>query len=218
MFVGHMAVALAAKRTAPTVNVGWFMAGVVALDLVWPVLVIAGIEHVRIVPGATAFTPLIFDSYPWSHSLVMACVWGAVYGGAYFLRTRYARGGWVLFFGVVSHWVLDFVTHRPDMPLWPGGPKVGLGLWYSTGGTIVVESLIYIIGAALYVRATKARDRIGSIGAWSLIVLLALGYWASIVGGAPPSVPAMASGSLIMWLIPFWAAWFDRHRDVAMRT
>src|SRR3954471_14680359 len=119
MFVGHLAVALVAKRRAPGVNLGWLMAGVTALDLIWPVLLILGLERVTIAQGATAFTPLIFDSYPWSHSLVMAFVWGTVLAALARWRGVVAAGG-LLVAMVVSHWVLDFATHAPDMPLWPG--------------------------------------------------------------------------------------------------
>jgi membrane-bound metal-dependent hydrolase YbcI (DUF457 family) len=215
MFIGHNAVGFGSKPAAPRTSLGLLMAAPMLLDLIWPILVLLGIERVAIASSAPSpFLRLDFISYPWSHSLVMSCVWGALYGGGYYMRTRYARGAWILFIGVVSHWVFDFLTHRPDMPLWPGGPKVGLGLWYWPGGTIVTESILYMIGVALYLRATKARDGAGSIGAWSLILFLAVAYVASIVGGAPPSVTAMAAVALVMWLIPFWAAWFDRHRDV----
>jgi membrane-bound metal-dependent hydrolase YbcI (DUF457 family) len=216
MFIGHNAVGFASKAAAPRTSLGLLMAAPMLLDLIWPVFVLLGIEKVNVTPDApTPFLRLEFVSYPWSHSLLMACVWAALFGGGYFLRTRYARGAWMIAIGVVSHWVFDFVTHRPDLPLWPGGPKAGLGLWYSTTATIVVESTLFIAGVAVYLRVTKARDRSGSIGAWSLIVLLALGYAASILGGAPPGVTAMASGTLIMIIIPFWAAWFDRHRAAA---
>ena len=128
MFVGHLAVALVAKRGAPAVNLGWLMAGVTALDLIWPVFVLAGVEHVRIEPGATAFTPLVFDSYPWSHSLVMAPIWGLALVAA--ARWRHVTApAWLLVALVVSHWFLDFASHAPDLPLWPGpSPRLGLGL------------------------------------------------------------------------------------------
>ena len=214
MFIGHNAVGFASKRAAPRVSLGWLMAAPMLLDLIWPVFVLLGIERVTILKAAPSpFLRLQFDSYPWSHSLLMSCVWGAWFGGAYYLRTHDVRAGWTLGIGVVSHWILDFVTHRPDMPLWPGGPKVGLGLWYSPAATIVTESLLYIIGVAIYLRTTKARNRTGSIGAWSLIIFLVVAYAASIKGGAPPSVTAMACGALVALIIPFWAAWFDRHRD-----
>src|SRR4051812_36969244 len=153
MFVGHMAVALAAKRSAPSVNLGWFMAGVTALDLVWPVFVITGLEHVRIVQGATAFTPLVFDSYPWSHSLVMAFAWGIVLAAIGRGRTSKPVSG-LLVALVVSHWVLDFASHAPDMPLWPGAssPKFGLGLWDSIPLTLIVEGAMWIAGLAIFLR------------------------------------------------------------------
>src|SRR5580704_6715491 len=101
-----------------------------ALDLLWPLFLLAGWEQVRIDPGNTAFTPLDFVSYPYSHSLAMSVVWGILFALLYWGATRYVAGAVVIGFGVVSHWILDFVTHRPDLPLYPGGTaRVGLGLW-----------------------------------------------------------------------------------------
>ncbi|MGZ7031452.1 MAG: metal-dependent hydrolase [Thermoanaerobaculia bacterium] len=215
MFIGHNAVGFGSKAAAPRVSLGLLMAAPMLLDLLWPIFVLLGLERFVIEQAApTPFLHFRFTSYPWSHSLLMSCVWGALYGGGYYLRTRFARGGWILALGVVSHWVLDFVTHRPDLPLWPGGPKVGLGLWYSTAGTVIVESLLFVIGVAIYLRTTRARDRAGRIGPWTLIVFLAVVYAGSIFGGAPPSVNDVATVTLLTWLIPFWAAWLDQHRDV----
>ena len=149
MFVGHLAVALAAKRRAHAVNLGWLMAGVTGLDLVWPIFVLAGIERVSIVPGATAFTPLVFDSYPWSHSLAMACVWGVVLAAIASWRGVAAATG-LLVAMVVSHWVLDFASHAPDMPLWPGpSPKFGLGLWNFPPVTMAVEIAMFVVAIAI---------------------------------------------------------------------
>ena len=119
MFVGHLALALAAKRAAPRVSLGWLMAGVTALDLVWPIFLLLGVEQVSVRPGATAFNPLVFDAYPWSHSLVMAFAWGGLLvllGRAF----RIPAPPLLLVALVVSHWVLDFATHTADLPLWPG--------------------------------------------------------------------------------------------------
>src|SRR5256885_1119819 len=140
MFIGHNAIGFASKRLAPRTSLFWLMAAPMFLDLIWPIFLLLGIEHVRIQPGATHLTPLDFYDYPWSHSLAMSIAWGVVFAGLYFAFTRYGRGAIVLFFGVVSHWVLDFITHRPDLPLWPGGPKYGLGLWNKPGIEIVIES------------------------------------------------------------------------------
>src|SRR5918911_4078452 len=115
MFIGHLAVGFAAKRVAPRAGLAPLMAAPVLLDLVWPLFVLAGAEEVRIAPGHTAVTPLEFVSYPWSHSLAAAAVWAALFAGLYVARTRYAAGAAAIAVGVVSHWVLDFATHAPDM-------------------------------------------------------------------------------------------------------
>ena len=205
MFIGHHAAALGAKRLAPPVSLGVLMFAAMFLDLLWPFLTLAGVEHCRIDPGNTAFTPLDFHDYPISHSLVMALVWSVIAAAVW---RRAIVGA-----AVLSHWVLDFVTHRADLPLWPGGPKVGLGLWNSVAGTVVVEAVGFAIGIYLYLRATKARDRIGTIAWWALIVFLVLIYIANIFSPPPPSWQAVAYTALAAWLFVPWAWWIDRHRQ-----
>lgn len=216
VFVGHVAVALAAKSKARNVSLGSLFAAALALDLLWPNFLLAGIESVSIVPGATAFTPLRFDAYPWSHSLLMACVWGMCAAGI--ARWRGRASGIALIIGavVLSHWVLDAASHAPDMPLWPGdSPRLGLGLWNSIPATLIVEGAVYLIGIAIYVRATRPIDRIGSIGLWALLLSCAL-MWASSPWSSPPPSPrALAWFSQAVWLLIMWAWWVDRHRVVA---
>lgn len=210
MFVGHLALGLAAKKQAPAVNLGWFIAGVCALDLVWPVFVIAGIEHVHADAAATAFTPLVFDSYPWSHSLLMACAWGVVLAAVARRRTA-VPVGLLLFVLVVSHWVLDVASHAPDMPLWPGpSPRLGLGLWYSIPATLIVEGTLWIVGIWLFLR-TRGRWTTGAkIWFWSLVIV-STAMWASGPWGPlPPSEKALGVFSLIGWLLVPWAAMADR--------
>jgi hypothetical protein len=213
MFVGHTAVALAAKRRAPRVSLGWFVAAAFGLDLLWPIFLLLGIERVSIVPGATAFNSLVFDSYPWSHSLVMACVWGAL--ATALAAWRGVGRGTAALLGavVVSHWPLDAVVHGPDLPLWPGtSPHVGLGLWNSVPGTLLVEGALYVIGIAIYVGSTRAKDRVGSIGLWSFL-LVSAAFWASSPWSAPPvSSRALAGFSFIAWLLIAWVGWADAHR------
>ena len=214
MFIGHPAVGFASKPGAPRTSLGWLIAAPFFADLLWPILLLLGIEHVRITPGSTAMTPFDFYDYPWSHSLLMLTIWGALLGGAYWLRTRYTRGAVLIFAGVVSHWVLDWLTHRADMPLWPGGPKVGLGLWNHVAATVIVEGALFAIGVASYIRTTRAIDRIGSIGMGVFIAFLLFVYIGNLTGPPPPNVTAVAWVTLSLWLLPFWAAWFDRHREV----
>jgi hypothetical protein len=214
MFVGHAAIALAAGSRAPKISLGWFVAAAFALDLLWAVFLLVGIEKVSIVPGATAFNPLVFDSYPWSHSLLMACVWGLCAMGI--ARWRGVSTGLAVLIGavVVSHWVLDYVSHAPDLPLWPGqSPLPGLGLWDSVYGTLLVEGALYLVGIVMYVRATRPVDRIGSIAFWAFIVVSAA-MWASGPWSVPPPSPrALAWFALGGWLLVAWAGWTDRHRE-----
>lgn len=217
MFLGHFALALAAKRVSPAVSLGTLFLAAQLADFLWPVLVLAGIERFEIVPGATAFTPLHFSHYPYSHSLVALLAWGIALGGAYALarRTR-LRVAFVVGALVASHWVLDFVTHAPDMPLTVGGSqKVGLALWDSIPATLAVEGALFIAGATLYARATVPLDRIGRHGFHGLLAFLAVAYVASFAGPPPPSVEAVAITALSMWLLVAWGYWVDRHRASA---
>ncbi len=125
----------------------------------------------------------------------------------------YGPGALWIAIGVVSHWFLDFVTHRPDMPLWPGGPKVGLGLWNSVPATIAVEAAMFAAALWIYVRTTRPRDGVGRWALFGFVVLVLVIYAANAMGSAPPSQRAVAWVTLSLWLLPIWAAWFDRHRD-----
>ena len=213
MFIGHFAVGFALKRAAPRTSLGVLMAAPQTLDLLWPIFLLLGLERVRIDPGNTALTPLAFDSYPYSHSLVMAAVWGALFATAYAVRTRNLRAAGLVALAVVSHWILDWITHRPDMPIAPwSATKVGLGLWNSVAGTIVVESAMFVAAVAIYARATSARDRMGAINLWVYVAALAGIYIANIVGPPPPDVRSLAIFALGLWLLPLWAGWIDRHR------
>lgn len=213
MFVGHAAVALAAKKTAPKVSLGWLFAAVIWLDMVWPIFLLLGIERVRIDPGNTAFTPLDFVHYPWTHSLVMALGWSVLFAvvAGRFVRDR--RAQLLLGLLVLSHWVLDVASHRPDMPLWPGdSPMLGLGLWYSVPATLIVEGALFAAGLWIYVAATTPRDGTGRYGFWSLIGLMAIIWISGPFSAPPPSANAIASVGLALWLLPVWAWWADRHR------
>ena len=218
MFLGHYGVAFAAKRSAPRTSLGALTFAAEFLDELWPILLLLGVEQVRIVPGLMAMSPLEFTYYPYSHSLLMAVVWGILIGGAYFLLRRYGRGAWILGALVVSHWFLDVPMHARDLPLWPGvsSPKVGWGLWNSVVLTYVIEFTIYAVGISMYVRATQARDRIGSWGLWAYIVVLAA-IFVSSNGPPPPSAKALAWMTLGVWLFVPWAWWVDRHREVIFR-
>jgi membrane-bound metal-dependent hydrolase YbcI (DUF457 family) len=213
VFIGHFGIAFAAKRVAPRPSLGLTFAAAQLADLLWPIFLLLGIEQVRIVPSGNPFLNLEFTSYPWSHSLVAQLALGAVLGALYWLPSRDARGALVLFALVPSHWVLDWITHVPDLPLAPwSSAKVGLGLWKHPGVTIVVEALVYLAGVVIYARSTRAVDKKGRYGFWALVVTLVLLYVASIVSPPPSTVTALATGALIGWPLCLWPWWVDRHR------
>lgn len=214
MFVGHFGLGFAAKKAAPRASLGTLFLATQFVDLLWPILLLLGLERVEIVPGITAVTPLDFIHYPISHSLVTGVLWAALFAGVYFLLRRYPKGAWICGLLVVSHWLLDLLTHRPDLPLVPGGEaRLGLGLWSSTTGTLVVELTIFVVGVWLYVRATRALDRVGSLGLWSLVGFLLIVYVGNLTGPPPPSVTAIAWLGQAQWLIILWGYWVDRHRQ-----
>ncbi len=214
MFIGHFGIALAAKRAAPKCSLGTFIFAAEFLDLIWPILLLLGIEHVRITPGITKVSPFDFYDYPISHSLLTVLGWSALIGIVYFAIRRSGRGAWIVALAVLSHWVLDFISHRPDLPLWPGGPRVGLGLWNSWAASIAVEVLIFGTGVWIYVKMTRANDVVGRYGFWTLITLLFVGWISSMAAGPPPSVSSLAWGGLAMWLTVAWGWWADSHRTV----
>jgi len=213
MFIGHFAVGFAAKKFAPRASMGMLLAAPLLLDMLWPFFLLFGWEHVHIDPGNTRFTPLDLFDYPWSHSLLMSVVWATVFALIYQLSARYWPGAVAIWIGVVSHWVLDWITHRPDMPLYPGGPKYGLGLWNSIAGTMVVEIGMLAVGVWLYIRTTHARDRIGKYAFAAYVSLLLVLYIGDRFGGAPPAVSDIVwtgISAIVVFLV--WAWWFDRHR------
>lgn len=216
MFIGHYGLAFGAKRLAPAVSLGALFLACQLADLLWPTLVLSGIERFTIAPGITKAAPFDFQYYPYSHSLVALALWGVLVGLTYRLAVRTTWGAaLVLGLVVLSHWFLDLIVHRPDLPIVPwNGPKVGLGLWNSLSATLAVEYLLFAAGVWVYLKATAARDRIGAIGLWALILFLAAIELANVFGPPPPSVAAVAWSAEAMWLLVGWGFWVDRHRSV----
>lgn len=215
MFVGHLALGFAAKRVDPRINLGWLVAAAVALDLVWPIFVLLGIERVRIVTGATAFTPLIFDYYPWSHSLTMSIFWGVLLALLARLSGLSDGSAWMIAALVVSHWVLDFISHAPDMPLWRGeSPKLGLGLWNSIPATLIIEGAMWVIAIALYKLPRRASDWRGTAALWSFIVVTTIMWASGPWSPPPPSTRALGWFALIGWIVIPWSILADRYHSI----
>lgn len=191
MFVGHYGVGFAARRLYPSVPLWVFFVAVQLLDVIWAPLIMLGIERVRIVPGITASNPLDLYYMPYTHSLVAAASWSvAVWLGWRVARRDGAATGAAIAVGlaVFSHWILDAVVHRPDLPLYDNTAKVGLGLWNLPGPAFALESLLLIGGVAVYLRAGAARRG----ATWALAAIMLLVH-AIAFFGAPPATPLMAA-------------------------
>jgi hypothetical protein len=213
MFLGHVALGMAAKRAAPRLSLAVLILAAQFADVIWPALVVLGIEQVAIDPGNTRVTPLNFISYPYSHSLLTLALWSLAFAPVFGLSR--GRGAVpILAALVVSHWVLDVITHRPDMPIVPQSDlKLGFGLWNSIPATVAAEFAMYAAGVWIYLRSTRARDRIGSWGFYVLAAFLIVVYLANVFGPPPPSVSAVWIGALAgAGVMTLWAWWVDRHR------
>jgi hypothetical protein len=213
MFVGHFAVALGAKRFEPKLTLPVLFAAVVFLDILWPLLIVLGVEHARIVPGITAASPLDLYDFPYSHSLVTSLAWAVLFAVPWLLR-REMRAGIVAGVCVFSHFILDWVAHRPDLQLAPGvAARFGLGLWNHLALSVAVEAAMFALGIALYVAATRATNRMGSIGMWCLFAFLGSAWLSGPFGPPPPGIQAVAvSALLLIPLILLWAHGIERGR------
>jgi hypothetical protein len=209
MFVGHLAIGLTGRRIEPKISLGtWVLAAMLA-DLIVFLLLIAGIESVHAEPGVTANR--IVGDVPYSHSLLMDAIWAGLLAGAYFFWRRYSRGAWLLFAAVLSHWVLDFVSHRPDMPLAPGTHAVfGLGLWNSIPATLIVEGGFWLVAIVMYVRSTRPKNSAGTYAFWTGVVFLTLAWYGNTRGGMDPNpVRAGISGLIFFSMVVAWAYWIN---------
>lgn len=218
MFLAHLAAGLAAKKFTPYTSLGTLVLSGLWLDLLWPTFLMLGWERVRVDPGNTPIAPLAFEHYPWSHSLLMAVGWALGVSVLYAFFRRYPKGAAIVGLGVVSHWVLDFVSHRPDLPLLPApqSPVVGLGLWFSLPATMAVEGVLFVLGLWVYTTHTEPTDTTGRYALAAFGALVPAIYLLNVFGPVPPSAEAVAWGAQAQWLLVAWALWIDRHR-VAIR-
>ena len=219
MFLGHYGLALAAKRAAPAASLGALVLAAQLADLLWPLLLLTGVEHLQVTRGATPLLNLVFTAYPYSHSLLTQTVFGVLLGIVYFVATRRRRESLIVGLLVPSHWLLDWLVHVPDLPLYPGdADRHGLGIWQSLPLALVCEFAVLGVGLALYVTLTRARDGIGRWALAGMIGFLILVYVVSLFSGPPPSAEMVAWSALLLWLLPLWAHWADRHRSVRVVT
>jgi hypothetical protein len=216
MFVGHYGVSFAAKRVAPTVPLWVLFIAVQLLDVFWAPFVLLGIEKVRIVPGITASNP--FDLYymPYTHSLLAAMLWA----GAAFLvyrvsskQDRTGKAAFVVAVAVLSHWLCDFVVHRPDLPLYDNTAKVGLGLWNAPAVAFALEAVLLFGGMWLYVGPAGVPRR-GLI----LFGLVMLAIQAYVFFGPPPVSDSAAAWTALVSYAVFAAIIARTERPIRVST
>jgi hypothetical protein len=183
MFVGHYGVSFVVKRVDDTIPLWILFVAVQLIDVIWAKFVILGVEKVRIVPGFTATNPLDLYYMPYTHSLVAAVAWSAAAAIAYRLLVRRStsRASFLVGLAVLSHWVLDFVVHRPDLPLYDDSAKVGLGLWDRPGLAFGLEAALLLGGLALFLSR-----RPGRAVAWVVFGIVMLAVQALVFFGPPP--------------------------------
>lgn len=215
MYLGHYAVALAAKKASPNTSLGTLVAASQFIDLIWPLLVLVGLEKVAVDPGNTVVTPLHFVEYPFTHSLLSVLIWASLLASLYWMFRGSRTGTLTVWLAVLSHWVLDFFTHAPDLPLYPGSEKmVGLGLWNSLSGTLVLELGLFILAVILYLGTTRPANRTGTYTLALFLTFLIATYAMNILGPPPPNPGAVAYSALFLWLLVPWAYWIDRNRHL----
>lgn len=217
MFLGHYGIGLAATRVSPRTGLGTLLAASVLPDLLWPVFLLTGLEKVVITTSSPIFVPLEFTSYPYSHSLVMTAVWGALLASGVYAYKRDTRGAVVCFLLTLSHWLCDLAVHLPDLQIAPGiEARFGFGLWRSLPLSIALEGGILIIGTVIYAGSTVGLDRRGSFGFAFLVLSFCVVGAMAFTGTPPPGIPALAFTSELQWLFILLGAWTDRHRRLRM--
>lgn len=218
MFLAHFGIGFGAKAAAPKVSLGSLFLAAQFIDLIWPTLLLLGIERVHIITDGTRNPPLEFVYYPYSHSLLAVIGWAALVAAIYYIARCSRIGAVVLGLAVVSHWLLDLVVHYPDLPLYPGNsPFLGFGVWSSPVVAMALEFSIFAAGLWLYLRGTMASDATGKWALWSLVAVLVFIQIANAFGAPPPSATAIAWVGQAQWLLVAWGYWVDSHRRLATR-
>lgn len=211
MFIGHFGTGFAAKGVEKKISLGTLFLASQFVDLLWPILLLLGLESVKIEPGNTAVNPLNFIWYPISHSMFSVIIWGILFGIVYYLIKKNTKGSILLGALVFSHWLLDLLTHRPDLLLFPWSDyKVGLGLWNSYAGTVIIESLIFIVGVVIFYKISKPQKKYKIVLFWALVIFLAAVYVMNLFGPPPSAEEPIAYVGLSQWLLVAWAYLIDK--------
>jgi hypothetical protein len=214
MYIAHYAVAFAARSQAPRVPLALLWFGAVWADFLWLLLLLVGVERGAVQPGITVVNALDLQHYPFSHGLLESAGWALLFGGGWFAWKRDRTGALWIGGLVLSHWVLDFLTHRPDLPLVWGDPKLGLGLWNHRSASLIVEGEIFLILMGLYLATTRGRRWWGHLLFW-LFALFCLGTWLPDALGlapAPPDIRAVLPMLPLGLVVMLWVHGIDKGR------
>jgi len=213
MFVGHYAVSLAARSTGVALPLWLWFVAVQWLDIVLDVLVLTGVEKIRIVEGFTETNGLDLYYMPFSHGLLGAVALSLAL--AAIVAAAFPSARQPLAFGLValasfSHWLLDVPMHTPDMPLYDDTAKVGLGLWNHPEVGVPLELAVLVLGAWLYIRSTTFAER-GKAIMWGFVALLGVLHVASLFTPLPSSPNGFAVTALAAYVgLTALAAWVER--------
>ncbi|PWE16712.1 hypothetical protein DDZ18_10910 [Marinicauda salina] len=216
MFIGHYGPAFAGPRFVKTVPLWALFLSVQIVDVAWGIFVALGIERVRVEPGFTAMSPFDLYHMPWTHSLLAALAWAVAIGAVYavFARADRIAGAVVMGLASFSHWLLDLIVHVPDLPLWPGGPKVGFGLWNNYPAALGLEVVVLLAGFALYLAATRPKTPLGRWTPWGLVALLGLFEGFHLTNPPEGGRVMVGLSTTAVFLILTLAAWgVDRTRQ-----
>jgi len=214
MFIGHLGIGLALKKLDSKINLLWFFASVLFLDILLWILVLLKIEHANIPDNYAELRYLTFY-FPYSHGLLASLIWTAL---AYYLVkfvTRKDKISIVLAIGVFSHFILDFIVHPPELPLLgEHSHKLGLGLWNNIYLALALELIILIIGFAFYFKSTERKSFGGKYGMLIFMTILTIFAFAGqLFGPKPETEKQVATSSLIsILLILILGFWLDRER------
>ncbi len=202
MFVGHYSASFALKAVRPQVPLWVLLLAAQLVDVGWGLLVLGGIEKLRVVPGFLAGSPLDLYFMPYTHSLLAALIWAAAAGLIYraWQRQQDAIAALVVALTVASHWLLDLLVHAPDLPLLGDAHKVGFGLWAWFWPELLLELTLLWAAVAVYARACPQF----AVRACALAAVLTLIQLANSFGPVPPSGAAVAVAAVLAFLAVAW--------------
>jgi len=220
MFVGHYGVAFAARGIEKRIPLWAYFIAVQWVDILWTILVFVGVERVHVEPGVNPSGPLVFDYYPYTHSLMAAIGWAAVaYGLFRFVLTRKQGSqlaGGMLALCVFSHWVLDFVVHLPDLPLVDESHKVGLGLWNYPMLELGTELVLLFGGLAFYFAKSPELSKARRVTMVIFCLVMTAFQLAGSFGPPPPSVKVLAVSGFVLYAGFALIAFFVEPRSKAV--